>query len=172
MRLFVATTFPAEILRDLNARIRKETFPNASWVRPETQHLTFAFLGEQDETVVEKIRIEPGEKFEASLRGCGFFSQRVGWVGVEPREAFVALAQRVRSALKAAHVDFDEKPFNPHLTLVRVRDRWPPSAIEQFEKALADYRSAPFTVGEVTLFSSKLSPHGATHTPLRTFPLG
>src|SRR6476620_9347209 len=51
MRLFSATSFPAETLRSLNERVTmvKSKLPKASWVRPETQHLTFAFLGEQDE---------------------------------------------------------------------------------------------------------------------------
>lgn len=171
MRLFIATTFPENVLRGLNARISKDQFPSASWVRPETQHLTFAFLGEQDEAVVNRIAIDPGETFTASLRGCGFFSHRVGWVGVEPRDAFAELARRVREGLKAARINFDDKPFKPHLTLVRIRDRWPAAAVELFEKTLGNYHSEPFPVSEVTLFESQLSPKGATHTALRKFAL-
>lgn len=171
MRLFIATTFPAEVLRDLNDRITriKPLLPPASWVRPETQHLTFAFLGEQEPAVVDRIQIDPGPAFEATLAGCGFFSKRVGWVGVEPRDAFVALADRVRAALKAAHVDFDEKPFKPHLTLLRIRESWPPRSIETFKAALGGYRSAPFRVSAITLFSSQLNPKGAIHTALVSF---
>ena len=53
MRLFIATTFPPEILRPLNECLDKlkPKLPSASWIRPETQHLTFAFLGEQDEAI-------------------------------------------------------------------------------------------------------------------------
>ena len=152
MRLFIATTFPAEVLRDLNDRIAKikPKLPPASWVRPETQHLTFAFLGEQEPSVVERIAIDPGPAFEATLDGCGFFSQRVGWIGVEPRNAFIAVADRVRAGLKDAKVGFDEKPFKPHLTLLRIRDSWPPRSIETFKAALGNYRSVPFLVDQVT----------------------
>jgi len=178
MRLFIATTFPAEVLRPLNERVEKlkPKLPKASWLRPETQHLTFAFLGEQEESVVDKITLDGGSGFEARLQGCGFFPNRrharVGWVGAEPHEQFIDLAQRVRSGVTAAGVELDNNEFKPHLTLMRIRDRWPPMATELFEKSLRDFESAPFAIHEVTLYLSRLNPSGAVHTPLRTFPLG
>jgi RNA 2',3'-cyclic 3'-phosphodiesterase len=178
MRLFIATTFPEEVLRPLNERLAllKPRLPHASWVRPETQHLTFAFLGEQDESVVEKICIGNGDGFEALLNGCGFFPNRrharVGWVGAEPEDRFCAIAAKVRDGVRKAGVEFEENEFRPHLTLMRIRDHWPPLATETFEKGLRDYRSAPFAVDHVTLFVSQLSSKGAIHTPLRKFSLG
>ncbi len=177
MRLFIATTFPEEVLGTLNERLAplKTKLPRASWVRPETQHLTFAFLGEQEEAVVERIHISAGRAFEASLRGCGFFPNRrharVGWVGAEPQEQFIALAQHVREAVTASGLELDSHEFRPHLTIMRMRDHWPPLAIETFEKALRDYQSAPFAVDHVTLYVSRLNPKGAVHTPLREFAL-
>lgn len=177
MRLFIATTFPEGVLRPLNDRVSavKSRLPPASWVRPESQHLTFAFLGEQEETIVNRIAIDGGAAFQATLRGCGFFPNRrharVGWVGAEPQERFVALAQRVRDAVTAIGVQLDQNEFKPHLTVMRIREHWPPLATETFEKALRDFQSAPFTVDGVTLYASRLNPHGAVHTPLRAFPL-
>jgi 2'-5' RNA ligase len=177
MRLFIATTFPADVLRPLNDRVDKlkPKLPKASWLRPDTQHLTFAFLGEQEESVVDRISIDGGAGFEARLLGCGFFPNRrharVGWVGAEPHERFVDLAARVRDGVTAAGVDLEQNEFKPHLTLMRIRDHWPPMAAELFEKSLRDFQSAPFPVHEVTLYLSRLNPNGAIHTPLRTFPL-
>jgi 2'-5' RNA ligase len=178
MRLFIATSFPESVLRSLNERVTllKPKLPHASWARPETQHLTFAFLGEQDESLVDRLDFQGGKSFEATLRGCGFFPNhrhaRVGWVGADPPEEFVTLAGRVRTAVSAAGVEIDQNEFRPHLTLMRIRDHWPPLAIETFENALRDYRSAAFAVDQVTLYASRLSPSGAVHTPLRQFPLG
>jgi 2'-5' RNA ligase len=177
MRLFIATSFPEEILRSLNERVitLKSKLPHASWVRPETQHLTFAFLGEQDESLVNRLNVPCGKVFEANLHGCGFFPNRrharVGWVGADPGEEFVTLAGRIRSAVAAAGVELDQNEFRPHLTLMRIRDHWPPLAIDTFENALREYRSVPFAVDHVTLYVSRLSPDGAVHTPLRQFPL-
>lgn len=68
-------------------------------------------------------------------------------------------------------IALDAADFKPHLTLMRIRDPWPPASLDLFTRTLRDYASQPFTVGEVTLFSSQLSPKGAIHTPQRTFAL-
>jgi 2'-5' RNA ligase len=183
MRLFIASTFPEEILRALNERLAlvKPKLPAASWLRPETQHLTFAFLGEQDESLIEPLAarmraaLSSIGQFDAALRGCGFFPNarraRVGWVGAEPEERFCEVATAVRGAVQSGGIELDGSDFRAHLTLMRIRDRWPPPAIETFEKSLRDFRSAPFAVDRVTLFSSRLSPKGAIHTAIREFPL-
>ena len=183
MRLFIASTFPEEILRALDERLAsvKPKLAPASWVRPEAQHLTFAFLGEQEESLIESLAtrvraaLAPIERFDAVLRGCGFFPNarraRVGWVGVEPEERFCGIARAVRDAVQSSGIELDRADFKAHLTLMRIRDPWPPPAIKTLENALRDFRSAPFAVDRVTLYSSRLSPRGAIHTALREFPL-
>jgi 2'-5' RNA ligase len=183
MRLFIATTFPQGVLRLLNERIVpvRPRLPPASWVRPETQHLTFAFLGEHPASLVDGLaplltaRLAKVARFEAKLRGCGFFPNprhaRVGWVGAEPEERFCEVAAAVRGAVKDAGVELDRSEFRPHLTMMRMREGWPPLSIETFTKALRDYCSAPFAVDRVTLYESKLNPKGAEHTAVREFSL-
>jgi 2'-5' RNA ligase len=183
MRLFLATTFPAAILRDLNARVTpiRPKLPPASWVREETQHLTLAFLGEQPESLVETLtpvaeaQIAKLPRFEATLRGCGLFPTsrrpRVGWVGVDPEPRFTELAGVVRDAVRSAGVTLDGDTFKPHLTLMRIRDSWPPASVALFERSMKEYQSEPFTVDRVTVYSSSLKPSGAVHTALREIPL-
>ena len=183
MRLFIATNFPAVVLRDLNDRAvkLKPRLPAASWVREEAQHVTLAFLGEQPEANVDAVTpaltaaLGAIPAFEARLRGCGFFPNgrhaRVGWVGLHPEENFVALANTVREVVSQHGVTLDGGEFKAHLTLMRIRDPWPPASIDLFTKSLKDYASEPFAVKEVTLFSSQLHPKGAVHTPLQKFAL-
>lgn len=183
MRLFLATSFPAAVLHELNERVARvrSRLPAASWVREETQHLTFAFLGDQPEELIDRLAIPLARavaalpKFEARLHDCGFFPNprhaRVGWVGLEPHASFNDIARAVRQVVKDHGVTLDGADFKPHLTLMRIRDPWPPSSLDLFSRTLRDYRSEPFTVTEVTLFSSQLSPKGAIHTPLRAFAL-
>ncbi|HEU4523174.1 MAG TPA: RNA 2',3'-cyclic phosphodiesterase, partial [Thermoanaerobaculia bacterium] len=175
--------FPAAIMQELNARVAvlKPKLAQASWVRPETQHLTFAFLGEQEEALVERITpaleqaLVAFPRFDARFHGCGFFPNarraRVGWIGLEPEEPFVDIASAVRAAVVRNGIELDGAAFKPHLTLMRLRDPWPHACIDLFEKSLRSYESEPFEVDTVTLYSSKLSPSGAIHTPLRLFSL-
>ena len=183
MRLFLAATFPEVVLRPLNDRLNavRSRLPAASWVRPETQHLTFAFLGEQPESLVDKLsplvvsELDGIKAFEGRLHSAGLFPNprhaRVGWVGVQPEERFIEIANAVRRAVHEAGVELDRADFRPHLTMMRIRDQWPPASIELFQKTLRDYESAPFPVDAVTLFSSKLNPSGAVHTALKRFGL-
>jgi 2'-5' RNA ligase len=183
MRLFIAISFPEQELRAISDRISmvKSRLPPASWARPETQHLTFAFLGDQPDSLLPELskRVEASlagvPRFEGHLRGSGFFPNarhaRVAWVGAAPEEKFTAVANGVRSGVKAAGVTLEGGDFRAHLTLFRIRDQWPPACIEIFNGALRDFKSDPFTVDSVTLFSSELNPKGAIHTPVRTFGL-
>ena len=183
MRLFIASTFPEDVLRELNERVArlKPRLPAASWVRPEAQHLTFAFLGEQPESLIDPLtaRLQPAlaaiPRFETRLRSCGFFPNprraRVGWVGVEPETAFASIATAVRDTVQASGVALDGAAFKAHLTLMRIRDPWPPASAGLFSQSLGDYASQPFVLQDVTLFSSQLHPKGAVHTALKTFAL-
>ncbi|MEO8381160.1 MAG: RNA 2',3'-cyclic phosphodiesterase [Acidobacteriota bacterium] len=183
MRLFLATTFPVEVLRLVNARVDplKPRLPPASWVRQEAQHLTLAFLGEHPESLLARLEgalagaLTTVPAFEARLRGCGFFPNsrhaRVGWIGLEPESAFMRAAQAVRDVVTDSGVKLDGADFKAHLTLMRIREPWPPASIDLFNRSFHDYESVTFPVNAVTLFSSKLDPKGAMHTPLRAWPL-
>ncbi len=183
MRLFIASSFPEDVLRDLNDRVSrlKPRLPAASWVRPESQHLTFAFLGEQPETLIDTLesRLAPAlatiPRFETRLHTSGFFPNarraRVGWVGVEPEHAYASVATAVRDVVQQSGIALDGAAFKAHLTLMRIRDPWPPASAELFTQSLRDYASTPFVLKDVTLFSSQLNPKGAIHTALKTFAL-
>ncbi len=183
MRLFIAATIPAEVLERLNERIArfKSRLPHASWVKPSSQHLTLAFLGDQPRALAEQLAqplsaaLATIPRFEASLHGCGFFPNsrhaRVGWIGLAPERPFVETAAVVREVLRIQGVPLDSD-FKPHLTLMRLRNPWPPASVDLFSTMLHDHQSSPFAVGSVTIFSSKLDPKGAIHTPMRTIELG
>jgi RNA 2',3'-cyclic 3'-phosphodiesterase len=183
MRLFIAAALPADIVAGLDRAVReaRSLMPVASWTRPEAQHLTMAFLGDQESDVPDAIAGQLGpdlaaeSSVEARLSGCGFFPDerrpRVAWMGIEPDEPLVRIAEVVRRALAKQKIAFDEKPFRPHLTLARVKDRWRAEDVRLLESALSTYRSEPFPISEIVLYSSELSPKGARHTALRRFAL-
>ena len=75
----VSLAFAAGGLLHAGAAGAQEKLPPAAWVRPESQHLTFAFLGEQDETLIDKLaplvekQVGAVPRFEGVLANCGFF---------------------------------------------------------------------------------------------------
>jgi 2'-5' RNA ligase len=183
MRLFIAATLPLDVAVALDHRVatvRRELGP-ASWTRPEAQHVTFAFVGEQSEEAIGIIsdalahRLSLLAAFDARLEGAGFFPSRarprVAWCGITPRDPLMAIATVVRERLAVARIAFDEKPFHPHLTLARLKERWSPESVAAFESAIDSFESPLFHIDHVRLYESRLSSSGATHTVLESYPL-
>lgn len=159
----------------------RPALPSASWTRSDAFHLTFAFLGEQGEEVLAPIRgrleaaVASIPRFEVTVSGCGFFPSasraRVAWIALQPEEPLKLVAEAVRSALRASKVDFDVKPYVPHLTLARLRRRWTLADIELFREAFGCVSTGPAEIDSVILYQSRLSPNGAIHTPLQRVAL-
>jgi 2'-5' RNA ligase len=103
--------------------------------------------------------------------GTGVFPGRrraqVAWLGVrEGEEALTSLATALRRNLGRA----DEKPFQPHLTLVRFRH--PPRSAD-LDPLLGglDPLSWRHRVEAFRLVESRLEPDGAVYSERASFPL-
>ncbi len=166
-------------LGNLQQRLER-TGANIRWVPPENIHLTLAFLGELPEEKIEPlvVALDAGVRektFKLSVAGTGTFGKphypRVLWAGVKPCPELARLQEQTTAALRAVGVEFDEKPFSPHLTLGRFKS--PRNIIilrEQLETEQGiDLGSAP--VHALQLIQSKLSPDGAKYRILHRFPL-
>lgn len=176
MRLFIAIELPPE-LKEALATLRGD-LPGARWVAAEQIHLTLAFLGEVEEEKVEGLRTELAgihlPPFTLSLTGTGCFPNRhlprVLWVGLTPQLRLTNLVTAVQGAIAACGLPVEERPFSPHLTLARFKFPAPREVGNFLDLPLP----GPFpalAVQEFILFQSRLTPHGAEHLPLATFPL-
>jgi RNA 2',3'-cyclic 3'-phosphodiesterase len=176
LRLFVALELPPAARAALVA-FRDEVADPAIWrpVATEALHLTLAFLGRRPATDVALI--------EPLLRAAAGAAPRLaldGAVLLPPRRARVLCAAlddldgtlaelqaRVSDGLAAAGVYVPEKrPFRAHATVARLRPRArAPRAVSESPEPLE------FTGGPLTLFESRLHPHGARYEPLVRVPL-
>lgn len=177
MRLFIAIEFPDDIKKAL-ARLRVD-IPGARWVPLEQIHLTLAFLGELDENSLglltnELSKIQTPE-FKLRFTGTGCFPDRrrprVLWVGLEPEARLINLAAKVRTAVLACGIPQEERRFSPHITLARLKV---PATRESgaFLELQVPKRFPAHSVRAFTLFQSCLTPQGAIHNQISSFPLG
>jgi 2'-5' RNA ligase len=153
----------------------RDRFAGLRWVRPEGVHLTLRFLGESSPRQIERLRVSLGPlaaccpRAEVVLRGLGLFpergSARVLWLGVELPEPLVALQAGCEAAAVAAGFPRESRPFSPHLTLGRWRDR-----AARPELPAADLGSS--LLDTLVLVRSELRPEGAVYTQLQRFDLG
>ena len=188
LRLFVAATLPAEA-RDAIARViqglRAADLTGVRLVDPDGVHLTLKFLGNVDSSRVPALTGaldavgEGAAPFALHLRGVGVFpdrrSPRVLWAGVSgDTEVLAALARRVDDA--CANVGFarEQRPFSPHLTLARLRDRASADERQRAGTLLANIGPAPgesFAVEAFHLIRSTLTPSGPIYDTVHTVTL-
>lgn len=176
MRLFIAIEIP-DVLKKVLGTLRRDIH-GARWVPAEQIHLTLAFLGEVDESVVENLNTELARiklpEFELCFSGAGCFPgshrPRVLWVGLKPDSHLNDLASRVHASVLSVGIPQEERPFSPHITLARLKLS-PSSSIETFLEQNGTMKLPPFRVREFTLFQSRLTSQGAVHIPLKNFPL-
>lgn len=148
-------------------------------------HVTLAFLGAvpddrlDDAVAAARAAGTAKHPFTASVDRLGRFPEgagppRIVWLGIgEGAEAFGALASAVRDALTARKLPFDEKPFQPHITLARIREGADRDDARAVFTALARARFAPmrFAVNGLLLLESDLTPKGPRYTPRAAVPL-
>jgi len=169
MRLFLSCEIPQEIA-DYVHELAKQLPGDAKYTIPHNIDLTIKFLGDTQDNKLDEIKQKLSEmkfkSFRAMLNGIGVFTEdfiRVVWTGLTPSEKFEELHVMADDALKGLFPK--EKRFQAHLTIARVKyveDK------QKFIDAIKKINVEPktFTVDKLTLFESKLSPKGATHTPV------
>ena len=93
-------------------------------VSKDNHHLTLAFIGESNavEELSHCLDIAAGEPFQLIAAQLGAFHRSGGdiiWLGIKPQPELFALHGRLTTALKAAGFAVENRPFKPHLTLLR-----------------------------------------------------
>jgi 2'-5' RNA ligase len=183
IRAFVAIKLPDKLMvklkevRDTLASSQKDV----SWVRPGGIHLTLKFLGDIETEEVDKVAealflAAKGVKaFTLKAQGVGGFpnlkSPRVIWVGIRESNELLRLQKNIDDRLFESGFEKDDRPFNPHLTLARVKT---PGAGRELGKRVEESKidiDVDFRADYFVLFRSVLSPKGAEYTELRRFDL-
>jgi len=155
-------------LRDSGADVR--------WTSIQNIHLTLKFLGEIDPgtvpALVEQLRdaLATQSCFSLRLHGVGGFpdlrSPRVIWCGIEGDvERLKQLHKEVDRACAKAGFTPEQRPFQPHLTLGRVRGKRNLHRLLDCIRIGGDHESS-FDVREVRLYQSSLTPHGSIYKML------
>ena len=124
-RLFFAL-WPDEAARDRLATLAGRLAAQLAGkpVPAEKIHLTLAFLGEVgggDARARDAATAIRSRAFEARFDQVGSFrGAKVAWAGAgRPADALLELQSTLESSLRAAGFDLEERPFRPHMTLVR-----------------------------------------------------
>ena len=187
MRCFVAVDL-SEGVRGAVARAEEAlragaTGADVRWVAATGFHVTIQFLGEVPESRRDDLAAALAaaardvQPFDLGARGMGSFPNtrrpRVVWVGIEgATEELAALATRVGAAMAGCGFPPEARPFTGHVTIGRVRTGRGLGALAAAIQARSAEPFGSWSVRDVVLYRSRLSPRGATYEALARPPLG
>jgi len=184
LRTFIAIDIPTgDELRKSWERIKESHVrDHIKWVDPRILHLTLFFLGEIPFSKVDPIwnsvcqHLHSTSSFKITLKAMGTFGSvnnpKVIWVGLQPSEALSSLYIKVVDSLKPFGFIPDERGFNPHITLGRVKHV---SSGMKLMQSISELRNTEFQesrVDKIIFYKSELMPQGPKYTILKHLSLG
>jgi RNA 2',3'-cyclic 3'-phosphodiesterase len=183
MRLFAAVPIPeparSQIL-ELLADLRRGDWP-VRWVHDEGVHLTLKFFGEvapeRLDVIIEALRFAAAGAGPQALRlgDLGAFPTRsrprILWVGIEAPPSLELLQDRIERGCEAIGFPPEGTPFQPHVTLGRVREgqRLPSGGLDDHAGGVTP---VPFVAQELVLYESVLTTGGPRYESRLTLDLG
>lgn len=175
MRTFIALDLSNEFIEQVADLSRQlASMVRGRFVARSTYHVTLAFLGEVGEAEARRVMdaLDVSTADAPAIRvtpdGLGIFGKPVDatlHLKLGHTRNLMNLAMSVREELRARGIAYDEKAFEPHVTLAR-RARVLPQALSDLVFPTEDVSHS------VTLYKSELSSEGATYKPLYTVHLG
>lgn len=176
MRLFIGIGLPAPVADELAKSARKLSSSASAakirWTPPGNMHITLSFLGQVHEARLDVIQQAlatiRAAHMKLAIDGFGTFDRAgVMYAMVKPSPALLALAEQVAGAMETIGFAREDRPFLPHVTLARTRDRLrlapPPKDDSAFHQT--------FEATDFRLYQSVTLPDGAQYEVLRSFRL-
>jgi 2'-5' RNA ligase len=187
IRSFIAIELPDEVKETVALiikRLRPAQYRYVKWVAPGGIHLTIKFLGNiyssqiPQITGIMKTAASKVPPLELQLGKLGMFPNeqrpRVLWVALEGNTEPLAVIQReIEKALEPLGFAPENRAFTPHLTLGRVRDNASPEERKEIGSVVKEKKidyEASFTLRELSLMKSTLTPTGAIYNRLDSAP--
>ncbi len=172
MRSFIAVEVSDNHVLNSIKKFQSEFEIGAKPIQANQIHFTLFFLGDVSDSMAEKIKEKLASikfsSFEIGFSGVGAFPKssfpRVIWVGLNKgADQLVTLANKVQESLSPLGFTSD-KPFKPHVTIFRVKDR------VNLSDRLLQYSSTEFgdqKVNEIKFKQSVLTPQGPIYSDIQ-----
>ena len=175
IRAFIAILLPSQV-QNLLGNVTygwSEQIPERSvrWVKPQLMHITLRFLGDTDvKSIPELVQVldsvtsqQDSLTLELGKPGCfpNTKRPRVIWVGLQGQlNAAQTLKKTIDEALVPLGWELENRSFQPHLTVGRVKD----SRKVKGYRWEAEIDPLPIPVQLVHLIESKLQRDGPIYT--------
>jgi 2'-5' RNA ligase len=182
-RIFIALKVDAgetlkKMISELKSGLKRDII---KWTSTDNIHITLAFLGDTDEKMIMPVISILNElcigsaKFNLILKGLGVFRNMndpgIIWTGIEPSEELVRLNKVIMTGLKGINIKVEERPYNPHLTIGRIKHITDKEVLRSLIRQFHDSEIQIVPVNDIILFESILHPSGPEYNPLAKISL-
>lgn len=155
----------------------KNSGANVKLVEPEYIHITLKFLGDTNESLIDKIEeimknsVNDMDSFEIKLKNVGVFPNqnyiKVLWIGIENKDKIEIISQKIDKDLSELGFKKEKRGFSAHLTVGRVRSAKNKDNLLQIIEKYKDIEFLNFKVDSIKLKKSELTPKGPIYSTLK-----
>jgi 2'-5' RNA ligase len=182
-RIFLAIKInPEPELLDLFDLLRDElSGEQIKWVDEDQLHITLKFFGDTPDSTIKDISATAKDcclkynSFSFDICSPGYFRKRqepsVVFLQSAKTEGLNTLQADLESRFAGLGIPREERTFNPHLTLGRVKSVHDTSLFYDLMKQFPQRPVQAIPVRELILFESILKPSGPEYTVLEHFRL-
>ena len=179
-RLFIALEIPHEIREKISA-LREEVESGAlnfKWEPSDKIHLTIKFIGEVKDELVGPMSdslgfLEKYGKIKCKLTRFGFFIKngkpQILWIGLWVESILFNIADELNKELTKFDIPEETRKFKPHLTLLRIKKRFPEEWVSEFNNFIIP--EINFISDSILLIKSELLPESSKYTVIKKFNL-
>ncbi|MGI5827621.1 MAG: RNA 2',3'-cyclic phosphodiesterase [Patescibacteria group bacterium] len=177
MRAFISLELPEETKDRIQLIQKKVLFSKEKLrvVSPSQLHITLVFLPDLKKPEVQtvcKILNTVVENRQPIQIDCGNLSgfpsdEKAGIIVLKvsgETKKMQALSKSIRRGLDRYRIEYDHKPFVPHITLARSRIRLNLTQV----RSLAEIMFSLSALAKVSLYKSELTRNGPVYTQLHT----
>lgn len=184
VRLFIAVEITGETRKKLTAfqDKLKKAGADVGWVAPENIHITLKFIGSLDEgkidavTDIIKESVTHIQPFNLDYSGVGVFpaprNPRVIFAqAIDTGGVLARIHERLDNQLMSLGVEHEDRKFDAHLTVGRVKSRRNVAGLMESLNAYQGFRFGLERITQVVLMKSDLTPEGPVYTKLHSVDL-
>lgn len=184
IRSFIAIEIDEQNKQKISSLIAqlKKSDTHIKWITENQMHLTLKFLGNINETDVEKISnslkfvAKTFSAFTIQFSRIGAFPNidrpRVIWLGIDKGSGDLKLLNaKIENELEKLGFKKEKREYTAHLTLGRVKSL---KNIQNLTKLINEIKpnlEDELKINKLILFQSTLTPKGALYTPLSQYSI-
>jgi RNA 2',3'-cyclic 3'-phosphodiesterase len=162
-----------ESISTLKSGLRNE---NIKWADLNNFHVTLAFIGDTEKAVIKNIGSMLENEFKGSgsiefnLMGFGLFrninNPRIIFSAVQDPGKLTEAHKIIKRELAVMDITLEEREFNPHLTIGRIKDLGDKNNLKILVEQYAGKILQKVRVSEIIYFESVLLPTGPIYKPI------